>query len=164
MTEDLLRAFPPIVRADARLLILGSMPGARSLAEARYYAHPRNQFWGLLGAVLGTELAGLSDEARAAALVAHRVTLWDVVAAARREGSLDAALREVAVRDLCGFVADLPGLRAVAFNGATAARLGRRALGATALALIDLPSSSPAFTLPFEAKLARWRALVPHLD
>jgi hypoxanthine-DNA glycosylase len=137
-------SFPPVVAPDTRVLILGSLPGEASLAAARYYAHPQNQFWRLIGSVIGVDLPLLDYEERLATLLGARVGVWDTVASARREGSLDASLREVEAAALGDLVVTLPGLRAVGFNGATAARLGRRALGATPLALLDLPSSSPA--------------------
>jgi hypoxanthine-DNA glycosylase len=155
---------PPVARSDARLLVLGSLPGEASLRAARYYAHPRNGFWRLMEGVTGVALDALPYDERLTRLAERRVALWDVVHAARREGSLDGRMRGVETRDLAAFVAGLPELRAVGFNGGTAARLGRRALAGTGLALVDLPSSSPAFTLPFAAKAERWAALAAFLD
>ena len=155
---------PPVMRADARILLLGSLPGEASLTAGRYYAHPRNAFWALLEMVTGEPLVALGYEERLERLVARRIALWDVIHAARREGSLDAAISEVEKRDLAGFAAAMPDLRAVGFNGGIAARIGRRALAGSALTLIDLPSSSPAYTLPFAAKAERWTALRAFLD
>lgn len=153
-------SFPPVVAPDTRVLILGSLPGEASLAAARYYAHPQNQFWRLIGSVIGVDLPLLDYEERLATLLGARVGVWDTVASARREGSLDASLREVEAAALGDLVATLPALRAVGFNGATAARLGRRALGATPLALLDLPSSSPANArLSFADKAESWGRL-----
>jgi hypoxanthine-DNA glycosylase len=158
------RNFPPVIRADTRLLLLGSLPGAASLAWGQYYAHPRNQFWRLVGAVIGRDLAAMAYAARLEALLDAHVGLWDTVAAATREGSLDAAIRLHAASDLAALAATLPELKAIGFNGGTAARIGRRQLGPRlALALIDLPSSSPAYTLPFASKRAAWRALAAWL-
>jgi hypoxanthine-DNA glycosylase len=154
---------PPVARPDARLLILGSLPGEASLKAERYYAHPRNQFWRLLEAVLGERLEGSGYDERLAVLGRRGVALWDTVASARRTGSLDGAMREIAANPLRELIASLPALQAVAFNGGTAARIGRRELGATALELIDLPSSSPALTLPFAAKAERWAVLRRHV-
>lgn len=152
--------FPPVTRADTRVLILGSLPGAASLAAGRYYAHPRNQFWRLAGATIGRELEPLDYPARLDALLDAGIGLWDTVAAATRRGSLDADIRLHAASDLAGLTATLPALAAVAFNGGTAARIGRRALpAAPGFATIDLPSSSPAYTIPFEQKLESWRVL-----
>lgn len=154
-------SFPPVVEQATETLILGSLPGAVSLAAARYYAHPRNQFWALIGAVIGVELGRLSYEARIDVLLRHRVGLWDVIADAERAGSLDAAIRNHAANDLRGLVASLPKLRVIGFNGATAAKIGLAHLGAasTRYRLIRLPSSSAAHAVPFETKLATWRQL-----
>jgi hypoxanthine-DNA glycosylase len=150
---------PPVAAPNARLLILGSLPGDASLAAAQYYGHPRNAFWRLVGAVVGEDLAALGYEARIEALKRCRIALWDVIGAAHRVGSLDTAIKQHEANDLAGLIAALPELRAVAFNGGKASALGRKALGEAGLTLIDLPSSSPALTLAFEAKLARWSAL-----
>jgi hypoxanthine-DNA glycosylase len=155
---------PPIARADARLLLLGSLPGEASLAAERYYAHPRNHFWRLVEVVIEEPLEALAYEVRLERLATHGIALWDVVHAARRRGSLDQDMREIEQRDLAGFVAKLPQLRCIGFNGATAARLGRRALHGSPLALVDLPSSSPAYTLSFAGKAERWRILRAFLD
>lgn len=153
-------AFAPVVDADTRLLILGSLPGDASLKAGQYYGHPQNAFWRLIGGVIGRELPGLPYLERLEALKAARVGLWDVIAAARRPGSLDAAIREAELADLAGLVDTLPRLRAVGFNGGTAARIGRRALAGRAnLALLDLPSSSPAYTRPFAQKAQVWMSL-----
>lgn len=117
------RCFAPVVNADTRVLILGSLPGVASLAAQQYYAHPRNQFWPLLATVLGQPgLPALDYPQRLAHLQAHGVGLWDVVAQAQRRGSLDTAIRAAQRNDLARLVASLPALRLVAFNGATAPR------------------------------------------
>ena len=150
----------PVGSSDARLLILGSLPGEASLRAGRYYAHPQNQFWRLLGHAIGENLAGLHYDDRLARLVARDIALWDVVGEARREGSLDAAIRGATSNQLRDYAATHPRLQAIAFNGKTAARLGRAALGRlTGPSLIDLPSSSPAYTLGFAQKAAQWRLL-----
>ncbi|HEX8365270.1 MAG TPA: DNA-deoxyinosine glycosylase [Allosphingosinicella sp.] len=157
--------FPPVIRPDTRLLLLGSLPGAMSLAEQRYYANPRNQFWRLTGAVIGADLAALPYDQRLEALLDAGIGLWDTVAAATRKGSLDQDIRLHQASDLAGLVARLPGLRAVGFNGGKSAAIGRPQLSDRPdLALVDLPSSSPAFTLSLEAKLRRWLELKSFLD
>lgn len=156
-------SFPPVANASARILILGSLPGEQSLAKAQYYGHPQNQFWRLMGAVTGVDLHALDYEARIQALITARVGLWDVVASALRPGSLDGAIRDHEANDLRGLAASLPDLRAVGFNGGTAARIGRKALAGLDVALVDLPSSSPAYTLSFERKRDAWLALIAFL-
>jgi hypoxanthine-DNA glycosylase len=137
------------------------LPGEASLAAQRYYAHPQNLFWRLAGAVIGREdLAALDYEARLGALIDAGIGLWDTVASAVRPGSLDAAIREAEHAPLADLVAALPRLRAVGFNGKTSARIGRAHLAGTPLALVDLPSSSPAYaSLSFAAKRERWLQL-----
>lgn len=157
--EPLQTCFAPVVRPDVRVLVLGSLPGAMSLAAARYYAHPRNQFWRLMGAVIERDLEPLGYEARLQALLDARVGLWDTVAEGRRRGSLDAAIRLERASDLAALVSDLPALEAIGFNGSTAARVGRGQIEAGGQRLIDLPSSSPALTWRFERKLERWLEL-----
>jgi len=158
--ESLKRSFPPVVDKATRVLVLGSLPGEESLARRQYYGNPRNQFWRLIGAVTGRDLVPLAYEARLAALLEAGVGLWDTVASATRRGSLDAAIRNREANDLSRLADRLPKLKAVGFNGATSAGIGVPLLsGCPGLALIPLPSSSPAYTLAFEAKLERWLAL-----
>ena len=158
--DPLKRAFPPVADAKTRVLILGSLPGEASLAAGRYYAHPRNAFWRLTGAVLEEDLAALPYEARLDRLLARGVGLWDTIETARRHGSLDAAIREAQARDLPALAATLPALRAAAFNGAKSAALGEKMLAGSGLALIRLPSSSPAHAgMSFERKREAWVGL-----
>lgn len=145
--------------------MLGSLPGDASLAARRYYAHPTNQFWRLLGQAIGEELHGLSYEDRLQRLGERRVGLWDVIASAHRPGSLDQAIRDVAHNRIDYLLHDFPDLKAIAFNGGTAAVAGRRLIGdpPAHLALVDLPSSSAANTRPFDEKAARWAELAKFL-
>lgn len=158
------RSFAPVADARTRLLILGSLPGEQSLARAQYYAHPRNHFWALMSEVTARPLVELPYEERLASLLNVGVGLWDTVGSATRRGSLDGAIRGVAANPLARLVANLPVLEAVAFNGAKSAALGTPQLAGSDLAVLPLPSSSPAYTLPFAAKLERWMALRPFLN
>lgn len=153
-------SFAPVVGANTTVLILGSLPGEKSLAAGRYYAHPRNQFWRLVGGVIARDLEALEYEARLEALLEAGIGLWDTVASATRVGSLDAAIREAEPNPLHELAVSLPGLRAVAFNGATSARTGLALLAGRPFALLPLPSSSPAYAaMPFAEKLGLWRAI-----
>ncbi len=165
------QGFPPIARRDARVLVLGTLPGQESLRRRQYYAQPRNAFWTIMGALCG---AGpeLPYRARTRRLAASGIALWDVCATAVRAGSLDAAIvaGSVVVNDFAAFLARHPGVRLVCFNGRTAAALYRHhvlpALGPAARALptLELPSTSPAHAaVPLAAKLARWRSLAAAL-
>ena len=156
--------FAPIERADARILILGSLPGRRSLAEGEYYAHPQNAFWRIMAEILG--IRGAYEE-RAAQLIANHIALWDVLASSVRPGSMDAdiSLERARANDFSTFFAGHPGLRTIAFNGKKAeqlfTRLAADAITDNSLRLIGLPSTSPAYAaMPFSGKLAAWRAAV----
>lgn len=156
--------FPPVVGPGAKVLVLGSLPGARSLLEQRYYAQPRNAFWRIMGALYdaGPELA---YETRIARLIEHGVALWDVLAAGRRPGSLDSAIDKATAvsNDFTSFFALHPSIRLIFFNGAKAAELYRRKVLPTLIPPIasiprrTLPSTSPAYArMPFDEKLAHW--------
>lgn len=152
---------PPIARPDARVFILGSLPGDASLAAQRYYAHPTNQFWRLVGGAIGEDLDSLPYERRLERLGARRIGLWDVIASASRRGSLDQAIREAEHNRIDQLLHGFPDLVAVAFNGTTAANAGRKLIGERppGMALIDLPSSSAANTRPFAEKARLWAVL-----
>jgi TDG/mug DNA glycosylase family protein len=155
------RAFAPLVDERTRVLVLGSLPGDASLNAAQYYAHPQNGFWRLISLAIGRDLHAMAYSDRVEALMAAGVGLWDVIASAQRAGSLDAAIRSPEAADLRGLIAGLPNLKAVAFNGATAAKGGRKILArAEGLTLIDLPSSSPAHaSRTLAEKAERWGIL-----
>jgi hypoxanthine-DNA glycosylase len=157
-------SFPPAAAPDARVLILGSLPGERSLAEQRYYAHPQNQFWRLLSPIVGSDLAALDHDARLVVLKRARIALWDVVATARRTGSTDATIRDTAVNDLPALLERLPALRAVAFNGGKALALGRAMVAGRDLVILPLPSSSPLHTIGLAAKQPAWNAIAAYLS
>jgi hypoxanthine-DNA glycosylase len=156
-----LQGLAPHVGIDTRLLLLGSFPGVASLQAQQYYGHPRNQFWRLLGDVLGLPLAGADYAARLQLLRAHRVGLWDVITETERIGSLDSKIRDPRASDLAMLLGRLPALRTIGFNGGTALRIGLRQLGerAAAYRILALPSSSPAYTLSYEDKLRAWQQL-----
>ncbi|MDR2164266.1 MAG: DNA-deoxyinosine glycosylase [Zoogloeaceae bacterium] len=147
----------PVCNADVRCLILGSFPSPASLSARQYYGHRQNQFWRLLGAVLGEPLPELVYPERLERVLARGIGVWDVYRSCVRPGALDADIRAGEANDLAGLVARMPRLRRVCFNGQTAARFAPK-LTVLGLATVTLPSSSPAYTLAFAQKLARWRA------
>ena len=161
-------SFPPIARASAQVLILGSMPGAASLRERQYYAHPRNHFWRIMGAILGFDPTS-GYEGRIASLRSADIALWDVLRTCTRPGSLDSAIEQHSAipNDFAGFLAEHPQIRRICFNGAKAealyARLVRPHLAASpGVQHLRLPSTSPAHAaLPFAAKLRAWQVIRP---
>ncbi len=157
-------AFDAITNAQTRVPVLGSLPGQRSLDERRYYAHPQNQFWRLMAGVVGIDLVSLGYRDRLDALLRSGIGLWDVIASAQRVGSLDSAIRAADHRDLRAMIATLPALRAVAFNGGTALRIGRKQLAEpTPVPLLALPSSSAAYTIGLAAKQPHWNEMRAYL-
>jgi len=153
-------SFAPHVAPDTRLLILGSLPGVRSLAARQYYAHPTNQFWRLLGAVIDRPLANMPYDDRLFALREAKVGLWDVIRSAERQTSSDSLIREAEAHDLAALIATLPDLGMIAFNGGKAAAIGRKQLPPlVGVDVVDLPSSSAAHTIGLASKLERWQTL-----
>ncbi len=158
--------FPPVADADCRVLILGSLPGRRSLAERQYYALPRNAFWPIMGALFGAGPDRPYAERLERLLQAH-VALWDVLGAGVRPGSLDAAIVESTARcnDFESLFRACPAIERVCFNGRKAEQLFRRRvlpglsreLRERPRAYLTLPSTSPAHAaMSFEEKLSRW--------
>ena len=158
---------PPIARPDAEVLILGSLPGRKSLEMQQYYAHPQNAFWKLLARIYGGE-SSLPYTQRVEILTANHVALWDVLAAAERPGSLDSSIVHASARvnDFTTFYRAHPQVRRVCFNGRKAEELYRRFVLSglpvefAALRYVPMPSTSPAHAgMPFAEKLVRWKTI-----
>jgi hypoxanthine-DNA glycosylase len=163
--------FPPIGDSGARVLVLGSLPGVKSLEAHEYYAQPYNAFWRIMGELFGAKRE-LPYAERLERLRAHGIAVWDVLAAGERQGSLDAAIvpASVVVNDFGSFFERHRQIRLICFNGNTAATLFRRRVLpdlAPQWAAIErhaLPSTSPAYaSLRFEQKFARWSAVLGDL-
>ncbi len=158
----LVRSFPPLASKNARVLILGSMPGEASLAAGQYYANPRNAFWPIAGALFGFD-PGATYGKRVAALRARGIAVWDVLACCERDGSLDSNIAAASMEpnDFAAFFATHPRIGDVFCNGGTAHRLFATRV-APALARVvrihRLPSTSPAHAgRSLAQKLAAWR-------
>lgn len=156
----LLAGLPPVLDRNTRILILGSFPGEASLSAQQYYAHPRNQFWRLVGTVVGEDLFALPYPQRLVHLQKHNIGLWDVIATCARKGSLDSAIREAQANDFALLRERAPVLRRVCFNGKTSGR-HELAFAAAGFQTVVLPSSSPANAqLSFDDKLAAWHHIL----
>ena len=166
-SESRLQSFPPVSSPDATVLILGSMPGVASLRAGQYYAHPRNGFWSIMGALTGAGRE-LPYAERLVRLQAAGVALWDVLQSCVREGSLDTAIddRSSVPNDFEAFFREHPAIKRVFFNGAKAEQCFRRqVLGRQVipygLVLARLPSTSPAHAgMTLENKLEKWRKVI----
>ena len=167
-----IRGFAPVAGPNARILILGSMPGRKSLADQQYYAHPRNAFWKIAGELFHFD-PSLPYEDRKQALVAAGVALWDVMARCERASSLDSDIVEstIVANDFEGFLGQHAGIRSVFFNGQKAFQSYRRYVepvlpDSQGKALLQLPSTSPANAgMSIAEKQSAWRRLIlPHLS
>lgn len=150
------RSFEPVFSPDARVLIVGSMPSVKSLADAQYYAHPRNAFWPILFEVFGM-LPTDDYEAKKELIRRNDLALWDVAGICEREGSLDSNMRDVQFNDFASLYAACPRIHTVLCNGETAHSLFLRSGYAGDRRVIRLPSTSPAYTMAYEKKLSIWR-------
>ena len=163
---QILHSLPPAADENARLLLLGSMPGAQSLAAGQYYAHPRNDFWRLMFHVLNLH-DPLSYEARIAALLHSGIALWDVIYACEREGSLDKNIKAAAPNDIPGFLNAHPAVKTICFNGTMAQKIYFQNFKAEdGIAYVLLPSSSPVprrHIRTLEDKLTTWREIARYL-
>jgi TDG/mug DNA glycosylase family protein len=163
-----IHSFPPIASPLSQVLILGTMPGKASLRARQYYAHPRNLFWPILGAILGIDPAH-PYEARVAAVRAAGLAVWDVLRSCTRASSLDSDIDAPSAvpNDFATFLAEHPRIRRICFNGATAEALYTRHVRpglvlARDLDHLRLPSTSPAnASVPLAEKLRAWRSIVP---
>ena len=165
MVNELLRlqGLAPLVATNTRLLVLGSFPGATSLARQQYYAHPQNAFWRILQAIWpsspGVDYLD-SYENKSKWMINKGLGLWDVYASCERTGSLDTAIRQPKVNDLAGLMCCCPELRGIAHNGGESFRLARHT-STLGLPVYRLPSTSAAnASWSFERKLAAWREVV----
>ena len=150
------RSFEPIYTPQARILIVGSMPSVKSLEQAQYYAHPRNAFWRILFDIF-SEPPTLDYERKKALIREHGLALWDAAAICEREGSLDSDMHDVVYNDFSTLYEVCTDIRTVLCNGATAHSLFLKSGYAGKRRVVRMPSTSPAYTLPYEKKLALWK-------
>ncbi len=161
-----IHSFAPVSNADARVLILGSMPGKKSLEQNQYYAHPANTFWRIMGELVGAH-PNLPYEERLDALKFSGIALWDTLASCERKTSLDSHIRKESANDFALFFAQHPHITQVFFNGSKAEQCFRKFVQAKqALPLLEfyrLPSTSPAHaTMHYEGKLKYWLEKLLH--
>ncbi len=159
--------FPPIATAQSRVLILGSMPGEKSLAENQYYAHPQNAFWPLMAALFGRPVDIYAQCVRL--IEEEGLALWDVLEKCSREGSLDTEIKDnsIVVNDFVTFFAAHPRITHVFFNGTKAEKEFMKRVqphlppSCADLTYARLPSTSPAMaTLSREKKAKAWQQVV----
>lgn len=162
MTLAVAHSFDWLAAPDAQILIVGSMPGIASLQQQQYYAHPRNAFWPIMQQIFNWP--DLDYQQRCKALISEKIALWDVLRSCRRRGSLDGNIEtdSLLINDFSTFFHRHPNIKAILLNGGKAAQLFRRHVTVPAgIALIPLPSTSPAYAaMSFEVKLEKWRSAI----
>jgi TDG/mug DNA glycosylase family protein len=168
----LIHSFPPLISAKPAVLILGSMPGRKSLEMSQYYAHPQNQFWRIIGELIGFD-PGLPYEKRIQNLSRAGICLWDVLKSCEREGSMDQSIQNSSEipNDLVGLIRDFPSIQVIAFNGNKAWMSFQKYIlphleeqTIQRVHLIQMPSTSPANArITFEKKLGSWKKIFNYL-
>ncbi|MBI5436997.1 MAG: DNA-deoxyinosine glycosylase [Nitrosomonadales bacterium] len=159
-----IHSFAPVSNADARVLILGSMPGKKSLEQNQYYAHPPNAFWKIMGDLVGA-FPSLPYEERLCILKSSGIALWDVLASCERKTSMDSHIRKESANDFASFFARHPHITQVFFNGSKAEQSFRKFVQdkqeLPPLKFHRLPSTSPAHAgMRYADKLQTWRAAI----
>ena len=160
-----LESFSPIIDARSRILILGSMPGAKSIEEQQYYANPRNQFWQIIYSLFSTPIDHDYND-RILFLRNKGIALWDVISTCTRVGSLDPKIENESVNDFSKLFEDYPNIKLVAFNGTKAFEVYKRRVSfdQTSIDYRLLPSTSPANTRKFEAKQKEWEKILDYIS
>lgn len=157
----MITSFAPIEPADAKILLLGTMPSVQSLLQARYYGNPQNMFWKLIFA-LWDKPEPKEYQEKTAFLKEKRIALWDVLMACEREGSLDSNIKNPQPNDIIGLLERQPHIHTIFFNSQNAERFFRRLVLRDIereYRYVTLPSSSPARVMRFDEKLSHWRAV-----
>lgn len=163
----MISSFQPIIDKNCKILILGTMPGVRSLQKQEYYGHERNSFWKIIYSLFHTELTNNYLDKKAF-LLRHNIALWDVLKACYREGSSDSNIKNPIANDFVELFTLYPNIKAIFFNGEPAQKLFSRfiikTLGGTDLPLFKLPSTSPANTVKVEEKYEQWKKILNFLN
>ena len=151
------RSFDPVYTPEANVLIVGSMPSVKSLADAQYYAHPRNAFWPILFEVFGV-MPTADYDIKKDLIRKNKLALWDVAGICEREGSLDSNMRDIQFNDFASLFDACPQIHTVLCNGGTAHSLFLKSGYAGEKRVLRMPSTSPAYTMAYSKKLEAWRA------
>lgn len=156
-------SFPPIVDSNSRILILGSIPGVKSLEKQQYYGHPQNKFWKIIFELLNEDFTGDYGE-KIRMLKKHHIALWDVIDSCERKGSLDSEIKNEEANQIPEFLEKYPNIQAIFCNGGKSYKNVQKILGKHfKIPVFLLPSTSPLHTVPFEKKLEEWRRIKTHL-
>ncbi len=162
--QNRISSFAPIVDENSEILILGSVPGVKSLEKQQYYAHPQNKFWKIIFELLNEEPTENYTQ-RIAVLKKHHIALWDVIDSCERKGSLDSEIRNEEANRVDELLNGHPNIKAVFCNGGKSYKNVQKMLGKDyRLPVFLLPSTSPLHTVSLEQKLESWKKITEYLD
>lgn len=157
-------SFPPIIDNTAEILILGSIPGVKSLEKQQYYAHPQNTFWKIVLELLNEEFTE-DYSVRIATLKKHHIALWDVIDSCERKGSLDSEIKNEEANQIEELLDEYPNIRAIFCNGGKSYKNVQKVLGKSfRIPVFLLPSTSPLHTVSFEKKFEEWKKILEFLQ
>nr|WP_315032588.1 DNA-deoxyinosine glycosylase [uncultured Chryseobacterium sp.] len=161
--QNRISSFSPIIDARSEILILGSIPGGKSLEKQQYYAHPQNKFWRIIFHLVKEEFTEDYIQ-RIETIKKHRIALWDVIDSCERKGSLDSEIRNEEANQIGELLEEYPNVKAIFCNGGKSYKNLLKLLGKNdTVPVFLLPSTSPAYTIPFEKKLDEWKKTLDFL-
>ncbi|WP_027380542.1 DNA-deoxyinosine glycosylase [Chryseobacterium daeguense] len=156
-------SFPPIINENSQILILGSIPGVKSLEKQEYYAHPQNKFWSIIFELFNENSTADYAEKKAI-LQKHHIALWDVIDSCERKGSLDSEIKNEEANRIAELLEQYPNIRAIFCNGGKSYKNLQKILGKNfRIPVYQLPSTSPLHTISFEKKLEEWKVILNFL-
>ncbi|KAA0128455.1 DNA-deoxyinosine glycosylase [Chryseobacterium sp. SN22] len=161
--SDRISSFPPIIDIHSEILILGSIPGVKSLEKQQYYAHPQNKFWKIIFELLQE---GFTDDysERIEVIRKHHIALWDVIDSCERKGSLDSEIKNEEANQIDELLDNHPNIKAIFCNGGKSYKNLQKMLGKNyKIPVFLMPSTSPLHTISFEKKLEEWRKIKMYL-
>ncbi|MDR6156832.1 hypoxanthine-DNA glycosylase [Chryseobacterium sp. SLBN-27] len=156
-------SFPPIIDDYSEIIILGSIPGVKSLEKQQYYGHPQNKFWKIIFELLDEEFTEDYDQ-RIQTLKKHHIALWDVIDSCERKGSLDSEIKNEEANQIGELLENYPNIKAIFCNGGKSYKNAQKILGKNyKIPVFLLPSTSPLHTVSFEKKLENWKKIKQYL-
>jgi hypoxanthine-DNA glycosylase len=152
-------SFPPIIFKDSKILILGSVPGIKSLEMQEYYAHPQNKFWKILFELFDTEFT-IDYSKKIKFLEKNKIAVWDVIDSCERVGSLDSKIKNEVTNDILNLLEEFPNIKALYCNGGKSFKNVQKMVGKNFnIPIYLLPSTSPLHTISLEKKLEAWKVI-----
>ncbi|EAR11729.1 hypothetical protein PI23P_00955 [Polaribacter irgensii 23-P] len=150
--------FDPILPANPKIFILGTMPGKQSLRKQQYYANNRNSFWKIMYA-LTEEVFSENYTERIDTLKRNHIAIWDICQFGERKTSLDSDIKNEEPNPINEIIEMFPSVKQIVFNGKKAEKLYSKYFSEIAHIRYDtVLSTSPANArYSFREKLNNWK-------